>query len=392
MNLNNIKHGLPITEIKELNGQVYFVGGIVRDFYCNKTSKDIDVVITNVEFTKLYELLTLYGKVDLVGESFGIIKYKAPGCDEVDVALPRTERKISSGYQGFEIYSNPTLPIETDLYRRDFTINAIAVSIDGDVIDPFNGVKDIENRTIRMVNPDAFSEDPLRMLRAIQFSARFGFKINDSTFNSIYNNSYKIKEISVERWLIELDKVLYKAPTKIHYAFNLLLKSGLYEDMFSKPIRHFSEFDIVYDMTRADFYFNLIYMSKNAVSEYFKENLKGDIETYKTIKAIEYIRNVNSNNINKYYIIYNAYKISNDVINTNEFKRKLGRTINYMRDNNLPISLKEMDITGDDIIELIGQTGKIVGTILDVVLDAIYSGHLKNSKPLIIKYIKNNYA
>jgi len=394
MNFEDIKHGLPVKEIKDLNGQIYFVGGIVRDFYCDKISKDIDVVITNIEFHKLITLLKKSGKVNLVGESFGIIKYKAPDCDEVDVALPRTERKIDSGYQGFEVYSDPFLSIESDLFRRDFTINAIAISIDGEVIDPFNGIDDIKKCTIRMVNPTTFNEDPLRMLRAIQFAIRFNFKIDDLTFNAICDNNYKINEISVERWLIELDKVFYKVSykSKIVYLIELLLKTGLYNYMFGNPILSFNKFGIPYNMTRADFYYQIIRLSLKKTSYFFKQNLNGDISTYKTIYAIDCMYEaLDGIFISDYHLINKLYKISNDIINTNEFKKNLGVIFKKMKDENLPISLKELNITGDDIIELTGKTGTIIGVVLNDILDKIYSGSLTNSKTLIVEYIKKIY-
>ena len=185
-------------EVIEKGGIIYHVGGFVRDLFLQKQSKDIDIVISNIEINDLEEILSKYGKIDSVGKSFGIIKFKSDKILgrilETDIALPRIERKISDGYTGFEVKSNHLISIETDLERRDFSVNSIAIDHNGNITDPFGGVEDIKKSVIRMTNKDTFEDDPLRMIRAVQFASRFNFKIEQNTLNSIKKNAEKIKQ------------------------------------------------------------------------------------------------------------------------------------------------------------------------------------------------------
>lgn len=153
-----------VNEVKSLDGHIYIVGGAVRDAFIGKESKDLDIVITGVHLDSVLNILGRNGKIKEVGRSFGIIKFIPFGeTEDIDVAIPRTERKISTGYQGFEITIDHLLPIEKDLERRDFTINSIAYSFETGIVDPFNGVQDLKLKRIKMTNAKAFQEDPLRM-------------------------------------------------------------------------------------------------------------------------------------------------------------------------------------------------------------------------------------
>ena len=100
-----------------------------------------------------------------------------------------TKIKNLAGHKGFDVTSDHTLPIEKDLERRDFTINSIAKDAEGNLIDPYKGIEDIKTKTIRLTNPEAFADDPLRMLRAIAQAARFGFTIEPHTFDMIQKNA-----------------------------------------------------------------------------------------------------------------------------------------------------------------------------------------------------------
>lgn len=196
-------------EIEQAGGKIYSVGGAVRDGILNKPSKDLDLLITGLPLDKIEQILTKYGRTDNVGKSFGIIKFNHPKLGELDIAIPRTERANGQGgYQGFDVVADHELPIEKDLERRDFTINAMAKDSDGNMIDPYNGQQDLKDKMIRMVNPQAFKDDPLRMIRAVQFAARFGFGIEPQTMEAIKENAARIKEISPERILIEFDKII----------------------------------------------------------------------------------------------------------------------------------------------------------------------------------------
>ena len=152
--------------------KIYQVGGAVRDKLLQRPVKDRDWVVVG---STPEEMVTLGYKP--VGKDFPVFLH--PESHE-EYALARSERKSGKGYKGFVFHTSPDITLENDLARRDLTINAIAEDKNGNLIDPFNGVKDLEQGLLRHVSP-AFTEDPLRVLRVARFAARFGFKIADET-------------------------------------------------------------------------------------------------------------------------------------------------------------------------------------------------------------------
>jgi tRNA nucleotidyltransferase/poly(A) polymerase len=194
--------------------EVYFVGGLVRDLILmqfrksNSKMKDIDIVIRNIDANEIENFLCKYGKVNLVGKTFGVFKFvpkEYETMEPIDIALPRAEESFGTGgYKDFKIQSEPTLPLEEDLSRRDFTINAIAIDYKRKkIIDPFHGIDDIKKRIIRAVGnaSDRFNEDYTRMLRAIRFACQLNFRIERKTWEAIkslmprINNSKNINGI-----------------------------------------------------------------------------------------------------------------------------------------------------------------------------------------------------
>lgn len=168
-------------EIKRYGGETYFVGGCVRDDILGKAQKDIDVEVYNIEPGKLIDILSGVGEVDIFGKSFGILKVK--GLD-VDFSMPRKERATGSKHTDFEVTIDPYLSIKEASRRRDFTMNAILQDVlTKEVTDPFNGVRDIRDKTIRHIDDKTFQEDPLRAYRAVQFAGRLGFNISPETIS-----------------------------------------------------------------------------------------------------------------------------------------------------------------------------------------------------------------
>ncbi len=172
-------------------GDLYLVGGAVRDLLLSRRTKDIDFLIRNVASAPLHRFLSQHGKASLVGKNFGVYKFMPAGSNvEIDVALPRTERSFSHKgiYRDFEIETDPSLPIEEDLKRRDFTINAMAVDMKRlSLIDPFDGRSDLEAGLIRAVgDPEVrFSEDYSRLLRGLRLACQFHFQFEKKTWNAL---------------------------------------------------------------------------------------------------------------------------------------------------------------------------------------------------------------
>jgi len=178
-----------------------FVGGCVRDHFLGIATKDIDIEIYGLSYKQIVKILKPYFHVGWVGQSFGTVKVD----NEVDLSLPRTESKTGTGHTGFDVVSNPFLDPTIALSRRDFTINAIGIRIDGTMIDPFGGLDDLRNGILRAPT-EAFCEDPLRVLRGMQFAARFGFDMEPRTCELCRRVLPEFDTLSAERIWTEWEK------------------------------------------------------------------------------------------------------------------------------------------------------------------------------------------
>lgn len=209
LNLNKIFQKLSKHNIKPI-----IVGGFVRDSILNIDSKDIDIELYGItHLADIEKILAEFGDVNSVGKSFGVSKLKFENL-EIDFSLPRTEKKISEGHKGFEVTTSANIDFKTASKRRDFTLNSMGYDIvEKKLLDPYNGIKDLENKTLEYVNKKTFIEDPLRVLRAVQFSARFDFRLSDNLFTlckmMIDNNM--LKELSSQRVFEEMKKLLLQA-------------------------------------------------------------------------------------------------------------------------------------------------------------------------------------
>ncbi len=168
----------------------YVVGGAVRDAMLGRPLRDFDVMVAGVESEALSTFLAARGEIDFVGRVFGVFKFiPKEGGRAIDIALPRHERAFGTGgYRDAIARPDPAMPVEEDLARRDFTINAMAwLAEDETVVDPFGGREDLGRKTLRAVgNPaERFAEDYTRMLRALRFAAELGFAIEPETWNAL---------------------------------------------------------------------------------------------------------------------------------------------------------------------------------------------------------------
>ncbi|MFZ5523599.1 MAG: multifunctional CCA addition/repair protein [Pseudomonadota bacterium] len=190
------------------NPKVYCVGGAVRDRLLGLAVQDHDWVVVG----STPEDMVAQG-FQPVGRDFPVFLH--PHTHE-EYALARTERKTARGYQGFAVYAAPDVTLEQDLLRRDFTINAIAQDADGKLIDPHNGIADLHAGILRHVSP-AFSEDPVRILRAARFAARFGFTIAPETLQLMRDmvNNGEVDALVAERVWQELARgLMEKKPSR----------------------------------------------------------------------------------------------------------------------------------------------------------------------------------
>ncbi len=175
------------------------VGGCVRDWLLGSDINDFDVEIFNISFTYLHKILSKHGRTNAVGKSFGVIKWTPRKGETYDIAIPRKEKKTGIGHRGFEVTHDPQLSPESAAARRDFTINAIMYDPKKQVIlDPYHGQKDLKNRKLKHTS-NAFSEDPLRVLRGMQFAARFDMSGDDETLELCRSIQDHFKELPRER-------------------------------------------------------------------------------------------------------------------------------------------------------------------------------------------------
>jgi tRNA nucleotidyltransferase (CCA-adding enzyme) len=185
-------------------GIPYIVGGSVRDALLGRPIKDIDIEVHGIPLEELSEIVVqdMGGKEEQVGKQFGVFKV-----GDLDIALPRTETKTGVKHTDFDVVPDPELSLEQAARRRDFTVNALMYDYKtNNILDFFGGLDDIRTKTIRHVASDTFVEDPLRVYRAAQFAARFGFKIHPSTIELA--RTMDMSDIASERVYGEFEKLL----------------------------------------------------------------------------------------------------------------------------------------------------------------------------------------
>lgn len=223
---------------KELGAEVFLVGGTVRDLVRKTEPNDLDLLVRNVAPSDFQDFLRSRGDLQLVGKSFGVYLFRPNGAEEtIEIAFPRTEVSTGDGHRDFMVISDPSLSLEEDSKRRDFTLNAMYLNLDtidtqGEfdrkaVIDFHNGLDHIRRRLVVAVgNPeDRIKEDPLRMLRAMVLVARTGYRLEGNTFGAIKRHARLLETVAAERIRDELVKIM--ETDKPSRAFKAMSRTGL---------------------------------------------------------------------------------------------------------------------------------------------------------------------
>lgn len=202
-----LTHALRIAgEVARHGGRAVIVGGYVRDRLRGAPSKDIDIEVFGVPADTLRALLEGIGRVNTVGESFTVYKV-----GDIDVSLPRRESKVGRGHRGFQVEGDPNLSFTDAASRRDFTVNAIGWDpLTDTYLDPFDGQGDLARRVLRMVDARTFGDDSLRVLRGLQFAARFGCTLDAPT--AARCREVPLDDLPAERIWGEVEKLLLLAP------------------------------------------------------------------------------------------------------------------------------------------------------------------------------------
>lgn len=205
--------------VRQEGGRAFLVGGLVRNRLITRllaasppeeVVRDFDLEVYGIQPDRLKALIRRFGRVNEVGESFSVYKLfirKGEERIEVDVSLPRSESKVGRGHRGFKVHGDPEMAYSEAARRRDFTINAIMCDpLNGELIDPYGGIGDIQRRLIRVVDPRTFIEDSLRVLRGMVFAARFEFEVDAGTVALC--RTVPLDDLPHERIWMEIEKLL----------------------------------------------------------------------------------------------------------------------------------------------------------------------------------------
>ena len=228
--MGETRHGLIVAKqiaqtVRDAGGRALVVGGWVRDRLLGIDSKDIDMEVFGVPAGTLGPLLAGFGKVEPIGQSFPVYKIGT-----IDIGLPRRESKSGRGHKAFVVEGDPDMSLEDAARRRDFTINAISWDPLADTYeDPFEGRRDLDRKVLRVVDETTFADDSLRVLRALQFAARFELTLDENTRELC--RAIRLDDLPPERVWGELEKLLLRA-ARPSIGFALALELGVVDQLF----------------------------------------------------------------------------------------------------------------------------------------------------------------
>ncbi|MHC0036136.1 CCA tRNA nucleotidyltransferase [Pseudoneobacillus sp. C159] len=391
---NPFKQARPLLEkIIAAGHEAYFVGGCVRDFLLKKEIHDVDIATsaTPMEIKELFPrtvdigiehgtVLVLYN-----GQPYEITTFRA----ESDYEAFRRPKEVQFIRNLFE-----------DLERRDFTMNAIAMSVDGAIIDPFHGQESIHNKLIQTVgNPDnRFQEDALRMMRAIRFVSQLNFTISNETLEAIKRNKHLLSKISIERKMMEFEKLLCGSNRK--KAIKLLMDSRAYSYIPNLEVDSLITFQ-KYDNQKLDLLemwalllFTLGLSEKKAKS--FLNDWK--LSNNKINSVISRLRFLNIR-FNREWSELLLYKAGEEIsVSTEKIFQVIkgineNITLKHIKDNYqaLPIkNRKEMVVTGEDIMRWVNKDGgPWLREIIESIEEEIVQGNVVNEKEAIREWLTN---
>lgn len=351
-----------LKKIESIGYECYIVGGFVRDFLLGKTSYDIDIA-TNAQPEKI---ITIFkdAKVDLCG----CVKLIG-GCYTVDITTYRKEKSYKNRRPEKVEYIDD---IREDLMRRDFTINAICMDSKKVIYDPLNGQKDLQNKVIRVIKDveESFTEDPLRILRAIRFSVELSFEIEKPALEFITSHGHLLRELSLEKRKEELTKIfsVKDANRALKMLKELCLLEHLsltYDNDMILPTDPLGIWTIV-DLSR--------------VYHYSREEKK----------RIESIQNiVNSKFIDSYTVL--NYDLEDILIAAEILNIDKEKVLDLFSRNTLH-KKEDLAIDGNEIKKILGiESGKMIKDIKECLLNEVINGNLTNEKKILIEYIEKNW-
>lgn len=383
-----------LKKIEDAGFEAYFVGGSVRDYLLNKEIDDVDIAtsatpeeVKNI-FPKTIDVGIQHGTVIVIFNSvpYEITTFRAES-DYEDFRRPKKVSFIRS--------------LEEDLKRRDFTMNAIAMNRFGKIIDPFNGRKDLESHVIQTVGEpkDRFSEDALRMMRAVRFVSQLSFSIEENTLKALEEYGHLLKNISVERIAAEFDKILLGKNRK--KAFSLLVESGLYKYMpklegKKEELLKFSKLPEIYSLTVEEYWTLILYVfnvNENEIFPFMRQWKQSTSRMKRVKSGMKWLNYRIENDWSE----ESLYEANEELAVSTE---KLYQTIHGYKDessihnlkekiNQFPIhSRKDLKVSGKDLMDWFDKRGgPWVEQLFQKIEMGVLTGQVKNDEQSIREWL-----
>ncbi|MBD3178240.1 MAG: HD domain-containing protein [Candidatus Latescibacteria bacterium] len=431
-------------------GRLYLVGGAVRDLLIgtDRAGFDRDYLLRETGLDEAVSVLSAYGKCDLVGKSFGVLKFSPPDSSTVDIALPRREFSTGWGHKQFEVSFSPELPVEEDLIRRDFTMNSIALDLGNmELIDPLDGAGDIERLLMRVNREGAFREDPLRIIRGVQFKYRFGLEVEEKTGVLMKSCAHLVTTVTAERVREELNKMMLLADNPgdgfafmheigvLQYIIPELdetygIEQNEYhpDDIFNHSIKscNLAEADLVlrwaallHDIGKKE-----TKKRKDGRTVFYSHEIAGERKAEGVLRRLKFsrsftgevihlIRNhmfvidrecsdgavrrfvsrVGTESLEKLFALRRADALSRgDTESVENIEYVRGRIEKVSRED-AAFKVQDLDINGSDVMEITGLSqGKKVGEILDYLFERVLDEPTLNNREILLKMVERRYG
>lgn len=385
-----------LAALESVGGEVFVVGGPVRDTLLGVVPKDIDLLVRKLSLDQIATAIRAIGAADEVGKSFGVVKGTIDR-EVFDFTIPRIhEVKTGVSHTDFRVETDPMASVESDLGRRDFTINAMAVplrsfiagGVEG-LIDPFGGMADLKDGWIRAVGDPAarFTEDPLRMLRALQFVVRLGFKLKHETGQAISDMRGDLKTVSGERILEEFKKAWLKGPADSSAFVTVLKLSKVGETLFGSD---FEPLEVSLKGLRGEG------QVLGMLTAFFLQG--GDVDVMKPesvhVKFLEATKKVAFSDELPHTFIGNLKHLLPIMLAVaKESERTFpGFTAKVEKMIATPLMARELDVTGGELIVALDvkspKDGKRIGEAQRAMLTALWNGTLVNEKDKLLAFIR----
>ena len=400
------KYSLPgyVTEILELfhnNGyEAYVVGGCVRDIILGKIPYDYDIT-TNALPENIIEICKNKYRTIETGIKHGTITVISQD-NNLEITTYRVDGEYTDGRRPDSVFFTPNL--KEDLKRRDFTINAMVLNKEGRIADYFDGVGDISKKIIRSIGSaiERFNEDALRILRALRFSSVLGFFIDKETSDAIHSEKHLLSKVSAERIYVELNKMfmsehictlehnIYEYVDVLSEILDVICNENEYRKICHNVIKipGTSELRFTYFLCGISAFATeslTTNLNKLKVSNAFRSKalaINGILSSDKPAETLYDAKKI---------VIHYGIKHAKDAAEIILAVMENSNLINHLKEieeNNYCVSINMLDINGNEIRDMLGVSGKEIGSLLEILLDVVMKNNVNNEKYELMEYLK----